>query len=78
MTKLKRIEGEVHWVKDTSSGAILNTDVEGLESYKKMRDLKNRQRNKLEELNNEVNSLKSDINEIKGLLLTMVGKNNGS
>ena len=70
----KRIEGEIHWIKDTTNGAILNTDMEGLEAYKKMRDAKNAQRNKLEHLNKEVTNLKDDINEIKDLLLNMVGK----
>ena len=70
----KRIEGEIHWVKDTTNGAILNTDIDGLEAYKKMRDAKNSQRNKLEQLNKEVTNLKDDINEIKDLLLNMVGK----
>jgi len=70
----KRIEGEAFWVKDTTNGAILNTDIDGLEAYKKMRDAKNAQRNKLEQLNKEVTNLKDDINEIKGLLLNMVGK----
>jgi len=69
----KRIENEVHWVKDTSSGAVLNTDVEGLQAYKQMRDAKNAQRKNLEQLNKEVTDLKTDINEIKGLLLNMVG-----
>lgn len=69
----KKIQGEANWVKDTSSGAVLNTDIEGLQAYKKMRDLKNSQRNKLEDCIQEVNSLKDDINEIKGLLLNMVG-----
>ena len=39
-----------------------------------MRDAKNAQRNKLEQLNKEVTNLKDDINEIKDLLLNMVGK----
>lgn len=69
----KKIQGESNWVKDTSSGAVLNTDIEGLQAYRKMRDLKNSQRNKLEDCIQEVNSLKDDINEIKGLLLKMVG-----
>lgn len=69
----KKIQGETVWVKDTSSGAVLNTDIEGLQAYRNMRDLKNSQRNRLEDCIQEVSNLKNDINEIKGLLLNMVG-----
>jgi len=69
----KKIQGETVWVKDTSSGAVLNTDIEGLQAYRNMRDLKNSQRNRLEDCIQEVSNLKDDINEIKGLLLNMVG-----
>lgn len=64
------------YVKDETSGrskAVLNIDSAGLEAYKAQRE-KNK---KLRNLAGEVDSLKGDMQEIKNLLLQVLGKNNG-
>lgn len=64
------------YVKDETLGhsnAVLNIDSVGYTAYKEQRE-KNK---KLRNLAGEVDSLKGDMQEIKNLLLQVLGKNNG-
>lgn len=64
------------YVKDETRGhsnAVLNIDNVGYAAYKQQRE-KNKKMNNLAE---EVDSLKGDMQEIKNLLLQVLGKNNG-
>lgn len=58
--------------RDPSSKAILNTDIDGLLRYKiqkrKISDI-NKSRNELTTMQVEMETLKSDLSEIKNLLL---------
>lgn len=59
-------------VRDTTTGAILNTDINEYNEYKlkkKIRDQENLEKIKL---NNRVEKLESDISEIKNLLLELI------
>jgi hypothetical protein len=54
-------------VKDTTTHAVLNTDMTSLQSYKKHRE-KQKQRD------NEIEHLKEDVAEIKNILQLLVEK----
>jgi hypothetical protein len=56
------------FVRDSYSGAVVNTDLEGLRQYK----LRKQQTMRVEELRNEVNTLRDDMSEIKSLLQALV------
>lgn len=59
-------------VRDMTTGAILNTDINEYNEYKlkkKIRDQETIEKNKLY---NRVDKIESDISEIKQLLLTML------
>lgn len=58
------------YVRDTESTAIINTDIESYQRYKMLRD----ERFKMRQLNDEINSMKEDINTIKTLLLEVLKK----
>ena len=66
MTFLK-IEDAPDYVKDTNSGAILNTNVRALEAYRTKRE-------KQKSLENRVASLENNINELKSLLLAVLSE----
>mgnify|MGYP007090102891 CR=1 FL=1 len=66
MTLLK-IEDAPDYVKDTNSGAILNTNVRALEAYRTKRE-------KQKSLENRVASLENNINELKSLLLAVLSE----
>jgi len=57
-------------VRDTKSKAILNTDVHSLNKYKEEREFKM----KLHKIVDENQQMKSEISEIKNLLLKVLEK----
>lgn len=62
-----RVEGHKNLYRDEETGAIINNDSSGYESYI-------RQRNKLKSQRVEIDSMKKDISEIKDLLAKIVEK----
>jgi hypothetical protein len=58
---LTDVEG---YVKDSNSGAVLNTDTDGLESYKKRKQFFENTRNSTE----RINKIENDVRDIKKLL----------
>lgn len=70
MQYLKVKEAE-ELVRDTSSSAILNTDMDALKAYK----LRKTKDNKLEQIAREHEEIKRDMNEIKDLLKELLGRN---
>ena len=61
------VEGHKHLYRDEKSGAIINNDTQGYLQYKKMRDQKINQ-------DNEMQKLRSDVDEIKLLLRELINK----
>jgi len=70
MTDYLKIENLPDLVKDSRSGAILNTNVKALEAYRKKRE----KSDKVDRLETEVNSIKQNIDELKSLLLAVLAE----
>ena len=62
---------EHKFVRDNNSKAILNTDVSGLDQYKISRDKKIKEELTLQNCVNDISILKTDMQEIKNLLIKM-------
>ena len=62
---------EHKFVRDNNSKAILNTDVSALEQYKISRDKKMKEELTLQNCVNDISILKTDMQEIKNLLIKM-------
>ena len=62
------VEGHKNLFRDEKSGAIVNTDTHGYSQYIKMKNEKQKQRE-------EIDQIKDDITEIKSLLKELI---NGS
>ena len=60
------------WWKDTNSGCIESSDKAAYDKYMKSYHAEQRQRGEQIALQNEVSELKSEMSEIKTLLLTLV------
>jgi len=71
MTYLK-VKNEKHLIRDTTSGAILNTDDISLQKYLKKRESIRAEKEKKLRQEEEINNLKKDVKEIKELVLTLV------
>jgi len=63
-----QVEGHKHLYRDENTGAIVNCDTSGYIRYKKMRNKKLIEKS-------EIDSLKSEIDTLKGLLSELIKKN---
>jgi len=66
------INGERDLVRDKESKAILSRNYNGLEAYKMQRS----RNNKILEYENDINTLKKEITEIRQMLNILVNKTN--
>jgi hypothetical protein len=65
---------EHKFIRDTLSKAVLNTDTNGLESYKIARDKRLQEQSTLQHCVDDISNLKNDMKEIKNLLLKISEK----
>ena len=70
----KQVEGHPDLVRDTTSHAIINTNVTAFANAKRRAAAAQRQRDEIRNTTRDINSLKSEMHEIKGLLKELVGK----
>ena len=66
-----QLEGEDRFIKNVRNRALLNTDVSGLKDYKNKKEL-SRQVN---DISGEINTMKTEMSEIKSLLQQLVKQN---
>jgi hypothetical protein len=70
MSKYSKVEGHIDLIRDESSSAIINTNVEQYRLVMKRREVMKAQRF-------EINTLKQEVTEIKGLLKDIIEKLHG-
>jgi hypothetical protein len=73
MSKVK-VEGHNHLVRDVSSNAIVNTNTADFSLYMKRQKMREKQSDELRNTVKEINSLKSELFEIKKLLKEVINK----
>ena len=71
---LLKIENFENLVKDTRTNAIVNTSKSEFQLYMKRTRERNLQGDKLRNVCKEINNLKSELREIKGLLTKVLDK----
>jgi hypothetical protein len=67
MEKIK-IKDEFNLFRDSSTNAIVNTDMQSYNNYLSSKKSKEEESKKIENIENEITSIKGDLNEIKDLL----------
>lgn len=67
MSEVEKIKNEQQFVRDKVTGAVLNVDNSSLAKYK-------RQREKAEEMNEEIRTLKEQMSNIEQLLTKLVNR----
>ena len=76
MSRYLKIEDEDNYVKDSNgSHAIINNNVNAYEVAKKRAKETQRHRDEMRETTRELNTLKSEMHEIKSLLQQLVKEN---
>ena len=68
------MEGHTDLVRDTESGAILNRNRSAYEIAKKRAEDAQRQGDEIRGATREINNIKCEMHEIKGLLQELVSK----
>jgi len=74
MSRVK-VEGYTSLVRDVKSNGIVNTNVSEYETYMKRIRMRNEQGDQIRSAVKEINNLKAELREIKGLIKELV---NGS
>jgi len=64
----KIVEGHPHLNRDANSNAIINSNSNEYEKYLSLRSKKKQGIERIDTMENDLKSLKDDINEIKNLL----------
>ena len=65
---LVKVENQQHLVRDTTSGAILNTDRSGLQEYYRRREIAKKEMADREELKDRLIRMEEEMQELKTLL----------
>ena len=72
MSKLVKVEGHSSLVRDTYSNGIINTNVSEYQIYMKRVKSREKQGDQIRNAVKEINTLKTELREIKNLLKEIV------
>ena len=70
-----KVEGYTHLMRDENTNSIVNTNMSEYQEYVSRRNAKSEENQKVQNIEEELASMKDDIDEIKNLLRSLV---NGS
>ena len=70
--ELVRVRDHKHLVRDLESGAILNTDMKVAEGLRMAKKNRQKTKDQLETNTNDINSIKTELSEIKTMLRTLI------
>jgi hypothetical protein len=70
-----QVKGHPSLFRDKSSNAILNTDMNAYQNYMESKRINEDKAKRMSDIESDLNTLKSDMNEIKTMLRSLV---NGS
>lgn len=77
INRYNKVQGHSDLVRDTSTGAILNTNKNEIARARELKEKKRQERQNMEALRNEVESMKQDFKDIKELLIRLVEEKDG-
>ena len=75
MSTFLKVEGHSDLVRDTSSGAVINTNRSAYIIAKKRSDEATRHKDQMRSVVRQINTLKCEMHDIKNLLKRMVDNN---
>ncbi len=77
MTKKVEVEGYSGLVRDQSTNAIINNNVSEYQNYLRMKSKKDEENLRVLDMEEDLTKLKSDIEELKQLLRSLVNDGSG-
>lgn len=63
-----KVEGHSNLVRDAETKAILNTSMKDYNQYMRLKKIKENENKRIEDLENDLNVIKDDLQDIKNLL----------
>jgi len=66
--KRVKVKDEINLFRDVSTNAIINTDMQAYNNYINSKKIKEQESKRIENIENELTDVKSDLSEIKNLL----------
>lgn len=70
-----KVQGHDDLVRDPQTNAIINTNKNEYEEYKMRKESRLKEKQKIEDIESEVSSMKNDLDEIKSLLRSLINEN---
>ena len=70
-----KVKDNQHLIRNTNSNCIVNTNKSEYEEYITRRKLKKSEKNKVDNLERDISTLRNEITEIKDLLRSLVNGN---
>lgn len=73
--KIVKVEDDLNLVRDVETGAILFNNTTQYHAYIEQRKKLLSRNNQIEQQKEEINSMKNDISEIRGMLTALLNRN---
>ena len=73
--ELVPVQDHKHLVRDLESGAILNTNLKVAEGLRMAKKNRQKTKDQLETNTNDINSIKTELSEIKTMIRTLIDGN---
>lgn len=70
-----KVEGDTNLLRDPQTNSIVNGNMSEYQNYIKRRESKSKENQKVQNLEDEVASMREDLDEIKSLLRSLVNGN---
>ena len=71
MSKYLKVESDTSLIRDMDSGAIINTNKSEYDKFMELSKRKYKEKQEMKNLKDDVEGMKSDIQEIKSLLVSI-------
>lgn len=69
-----KVEGYNNFLRDRNTNSIINTNMSEYQQYVTRKNIKNEENQKLNNLESDVTNMKSDLEEIKTLLRSLINE----
>lgn len=70
-----KVEGHTHLYRDPKTNSIINKNMSEYQEYVSRKNMKNEENQKIQNLETDVAIMKSDLDEIKNLLRSLINTN---
>jgi hypothetical protein len=76
--KYLKVQGYEGLVRDTSTGAIINTNRTELDNYLRQKEINEQKNLQLSQNTEDINSMKNDLQELKSLIYQLLNTTKGN